>query len=455
MTINKHLQHFDTQTVRKQFPGLEKGAVCLNNGSGALVYKGAIESIARTMSAPHMNLRGLDSKSMVDVKERRAQYAKLASFMNADPDEIGKSRPTRGPILASLSRAKALLIKIYNAFANFCPVVNQAFGPSTTGMLRTLTNSLRPNMNTDSEMIVSVLCHEAGNTAWVALAQSLGISIKWWAPEGGIGNNRDPKLSLDTLRPLLSSKTRLVCCGHVSNITGTIEPIKEIAKLVHTIPEALICVDGVAWAPHRPIDVKDLDVDFYVFSWYKVFGPHIAQLYARRRVQKRYLTSLNHYFFDPTALHVRLGLGNSCIELEHAVTPIITHLVDNVGWDAIIAHEELITAQILDYLTANDDLYTVYGCETADAKARVSLISFSVNGLASDKVAEVIHETSNFRIITGDCWSPRTVHDVIGLPEYGILRTSLVHYNTVEEMRAFTQKLDQVVRSLKCETLSS
>ncbi|QRD85671.1 putative cysteine desulfurylase [Aspergillus flavus] len=431
MTVNKSLLHLDTQAVRRQFPGLEKGAVCLNNGSGALVYKGAIErycriavmterynaantsahSIVRTMSAPHMNLRGLDSKSMVDVKERTAQYAKLASFMNADPDEIG--------------------------------------------MLRTLTNSLRPNLNTDSEIIVSVLCHEAGNTAWVALAQSLGISIKWWAPEGGIGNNRDPKLSLDTLRPLLSSKTRLVCCGHVSNITGTIEPIKEIAKLVHTIPEALICVDGVAWAPHRPIDVKDLDVDFYVFSWYKVFGPHIAQIYARRKVQKRYLTSLNHYFFDPTALHVRLGLGNSCLELEHAVTPIITHLVDHVGWDAIIAHEELITAEILGYLTANSDLYTVYGCATADAKARVSLISFSVKGLASDKVAEVIHETSNFRIITGDCWSPRTVHDVIGLPDYGILRTSLVHYNTVEEMRAFTQKLDQVVRSMKYETLSS
>lgn len=353
------------------------------------------------------------------------------------------------------SRAKTLLIKTLNAIANFCPVVNKAFGPSTTGMLRTLTNSLRPNLNTDSEIIVSVLCHEAGNTAWVALAQSLGISIKWWAPEGGIGNNRDPKLSLDTLRPLLSSKTRLVCCGHVSNITGTIEPIKEIAKLVHTIPEALICVDGVAWAPHRPIDVKDLDVDVYVFSWYKVFGPHIAQIYARRKVQKRYLTSLNHYFFDPTALHVRLGLGNSCLELEHAVTPIITHLVDHVGWDAIIAHEELITAEILGYLTANSDLYTVYGCATADAKARVSLISFSVKGLASDKVAEVIHETSNFRIITGDCWSPRTVHDVIGLPDYGILRTSLVHYNTVEEMRAFTQKLDQVVRSMKYETLSS
>ncbi|RYO82547.1 hypothetical protein DL766_000300 [Monosporascus sp. MC13-8B] len=412
MAPNNGLRGLDIEAVRKQFPGLDAGAVCLNNGSGALVYRGAIESIVRTMSAPHMNLRGFDSKSMVDVKERTAQYAKLASFMNADPDEI-------------------------------------AFGPSTTGVLRNLAASLLPNLNADSEIVVSVLCHEADVTAWVALAKALGISIKWWIPAGGMGNNRDPKLSLDTLRPLLSPKTRLVCCGHVSNITGTIENVKEVADLVHTIPGALIIVDGVAWAPHRPIDVKRLGVDIYVFSWYKVFGPHIAQIYARRDVQKRYLTSLNHYFFDPTSLHVRLGLGNSCIELEHAVTPIISYLADDIGWDALIAHEEVITAEILGYLTAHPDLYTVYGSRSADPKARVSLISFTVNGIASDKVAKVIHETSNFRLITGDCWSPRTVHDVLGLPEYGIIRTSLVHYNTVDEMKAFTQKLDQVVRTMK------
>ncbi|EFY94725.2 Pyridoxal phosphate-dependent transferase, major domain protein [Metarhizium robertsii ARSEF 23] len=393
MNIRTRLPNLVIETVRKQFPGLNKGLICLNNGSGALVHKGVMES-------------------RIDVRERAAQYVKLASFMNADPDEI-------------------------------------AFGPSTTGLLRTLTNSLRPNLNADSEIIVSVLCHEAGITAWVALAKSLGISIKWWVPAGGMGNNRDPKLTLESLRPLLSSKTRLVCCGHVSNITGTIEPIKEIAELVHTVPGALICVDGVAWAPHRPIDVRKLNVDFYVFSWYKVFGPHIAQVYARRNVQQRYLTSLNHYFLDSSSLAVKLGLGNSCIELEHALVPIINYLVDEVGWDSIIAYEEVITRYLLDYLTANPDLYTVYGSRTSDPKTRVALISFSVNGLTSDKVANEIHEKSNCRLLTGDCWSPRTVHDILGLADDGIIRTSLTHYNTLDEMKIFTKKLDQVVHALK------
>ena len=160
-------------------------------------------------------------------------------------------------------------------------------------------------------------------------------------------------------------------------------------------------------------------------------------------------TTVEHRDFDPAALNVRLGLGNSCIELEHAVVPIINYLENEVGWDALIAHEELITDSMLTYLTSNPDLYTVYGSQTADASKRVSLISFSVNGLGSDRVAEEIHETSNFRMLTGDCWSPRTVHDVIGLPDCGVMRTSLVHYNTVEEIQGFTEVLHNSVFRLK------
>jgi cysteine desulfurase/selenocysteine lyase len=371
------------------------------------------------MSHPNMNLRGLDSNSQVDVQKRAAQLAKIASFVNADPDEI-------------------------------------AFGASTTGLLRTLTNSLGPNLNADSEIIVSTLCHEAGITAWLALAKSLGIVIKWWNPPTAKGQNTDPKLTLDTLRPLLSPKTRLVCCGHVSNITGTIEPIKEIADLVHTVPGAMVCVDGVAMAPHRPVDVKALDVDFYIFSWYKVFGPHLSQIYARRRVSQRFLTSLNHYFFDPTALSIKLGMGNHCIELEHSVIPIIRYLEDEIGWESVIAHEQAITGYLLDYLTANSDLYTVYGSQSSDPNSRVSLISFSANGLSSDRVAQEIHETSPCRLISGDCWSPRTVYDILGRGDDGIMRASLVHYNTMDEMRIFTQTLEQAVRNLRYrETPSS
>ena len=77
-------------------------------------------------------------------------------------------------------------------------------------------------------------------------------------------------LTPENLRPLLSKKTRFVACTHTSNVLGGIHDIKAIAQEVHTVPGALLCVDGVALAPHRGVDVKELGVDFYSFSWYKV-----------------------------------------------------------------------------------------------------------------------------------------------------------------------------------------
>lgn len=168
-------------------------------------------------------------------------------------------------------------------------------------------------------MIVSTLCHEAGISAWVSLAKSVGITIKWWSPPPSSTN---PRLSLSTLKSLLTPKTRLVTCGHISNVLGSIHQIREIADLVHTVPGALLSVDGVAWAPHRPIDVKAFDVDFYTFSWYRVFGPHIAQMYARRSVQNRTMTSLNHFFLDPFSADVKLRIGCNVYELEDCLVPI-------------------------------------------------------------------------------------------------------------------------------------
>ena len=80
----------------------------------------------------------------------------------------------------------------------------------------------------------------------------------------------NPKLDLDVLKGLLSSRTRLVACTHASNVLGTINDIRAIADTVHTVPGAMLCVDGVTFAPHRRVDVQALGVDFYAFSWYKV-----------------------------------------------------------------------------------------------------------------------------------------------------------------------------------------
>jgi cysteine desulfurase/selenocysteine lyase len=295
-------------------------------------------------------------------------------------------------------------------------------------------------------MIVSTLCHESGITSWVALARSLGIEIKWWSPPGGERNN-SAKLSVETLKPLLSPKTRLVACGHVSNIFGTIHDIRSVADVVHTIPGALLSVDGVAWAPHRPIDVKAMDVDFYFFSWYKLFGPHFAQMYARCSVQQRHTTSLNHYHIDPTPLDVKVRLGTSCYEFEDAVLEIVRYL-QRIGWNNIVAHEVVVVKPLLDYLNSHPEWFTLYGEKSSDPELRVSLVSFTVNGVSSKKVVKIIHETSQCRILAGSAYSLRPVHDVLGLDDEGVIRVSLVHYNNLQDIQTFVKVLDRVVQVL-------
>jgi len=97
--------------------------------------------------------------------------------------------------------------------------------------------------------------------------------LKWWRPSctAAPDSKTNPKLRASDLDGLLSDRTRLVTCTHTSNILGTIHDVKAIAEKVHSRnPDALVCVDAVAYAPHRKIDVKELGVDFYAFAWYKV-----------------------------------------------------------------------------------------------------------------------------------------------------------------------------------------
>lgn len=137
-------------------------------------------------------------------------------------------------------------------------------GASTTQVLRNLAAAL--NLQPGDEVILSEIDHESNIDPWLHYAALAGATVKWWTPS----HRQNPKLDPATLRSLLTNRTRLVACTHCSNILGTINDIKAIADVVHEIPGALLAVDGVAYAPHRAVDVKELGADFYAFSWYKV-----------------------------------------------------------------------------------------------------------------------------------------------------------------------------------------
>ena len=314
-------------------------------------------------------------------------------------------------------------------------------------LLRSLGQALRSLLNSDCEMVVSNLCHEASAAAWIPLAKDLNIAIKWWAPPPG----DDPCLSLETLKPLLTPKTRIVTCNHVSNVVGTIHRIRQVADMVHSIPGAILIVDGVAWAPHRPIDVKALDIDFYCFSWYKVFGPHIAQLYGRRSVQKRMLQGISHYFLsEMPGFDWRLRLGCNTFELEAALVPIARYL-QQVGWDQIIAQETVLQEIFLAHLKRRPQVFRIFGEKSANSEKRVPVITFQVVGKSCTKVVNRICRKGRFRVVSGNCWAPRPTHDVLKLDEEGLIRVSFVHYNTVAEVREFCREIDSVLESMKAD----
>lgn len=263
--------------------------------------------------------------------------------------------------------------------------------------------------------------------------------MKWWKPV----SRNEPKLVATDLDGLLSNRTRLVTCTHASNILGTIHDLKAISAAVRRLaPRAFICADAVAYAPHRKIDVKDLDVDFYAFSWYKVYGPHIAVLYAKETALQE-IRSLGHFFNPHKTLEHKMGLAGGSYELMSGIPAVIAYTA-SVGWDKIVAQEAALQALLLEYLTGREDV-TIHGERSADGKVRVPTVAFTVKGWNSQELVETVERDTPFSFRWGAFYSNRLVKDVLGLDESGVVRVSLVHYNTVDEVKAFVDVLDKTL----------
>ncbi len=303
-------------------------------------------------------------------------------------------------------------------------------GSSTTQLFRNLSYAL--DWPEGSEIIVSKIDHEANIAPWVSLATRRKLTLKWWVPK----TKENPKLLPSDLKELLTEKTKLVTCTHASNILGTIHDIRAIADAVHTVPDALICVDAVAYAPHRQVDVKALGVDFYSFSWYKVYGPHISILYSSAKGLQA-VTSLGHHFNHHDSLQDKLGLAGSCYELTASIPSIISYFGPNPAqsWAAIEEHEYELQSKLLEYLNGRRDV-TICGEKEADPKKRVSTISFLVKGWKSRDVVEAVDKASKGEvgIRWGAFYSNRLVEEVLGLGSDGVVRVSMVHYNTSKSL---------------------
>ncbi|KAL8734999.1 MAG: hypothetical protein Q9166_001124 [cf. Caloplaca sp. 2 TL-2023] len=371
------------KAVRSHFPALKQQQVFLDNAGGSQVLSDAINSIRTYLEETNVQLGASYNVGQKAIEKYNAGLQAAADFMNANIDEI-------------------------------------VVGPSTTQLFCNLSQAFALSFPADAEIICSSIDHEANISSWVRLAKIRNFKLKWWTPSTEPGNL---KLTPENLRPLLSEKTKLVTCTHTSNILGTIHDIKAIADEVHKVDGAMLCVDGVAFAPHREVDVKALGVDFYSFSLYKVYGPHIAVLYGSQTAQQS-VTSIGHYFHTPAdTLSTKLGLAAASYELVGTIPTLLSYFGPDrkKTWAAIAAHEEKLQGILLDYLNKRDDV-TVYSERSADTNLRVPVVSFRVKGRSSKGVVEQVDGSSDFGIRWGHFYSKRLVDEVLGLKEDGVVR---------------------------------
>lgn len=406
------MRPLDQEFIRANFPSLGRGQVFLDNAGGSQIAKPVVERLTEFLYGSNVQLGAsyaASARAGELVAEGRAALATLLNAMR--PEEI-------------------------------------VMGATSTQLFDQLARALAQTWSPGDEVIVTNFDHEANITPWARLAAQ-GIVVKEWSLRPGAHTP-----DLEDLAALLSQKTKLVAVTHASNIFGTIHPIREIADLAHA-SGAQICVDGVAYAPHRAVDVQALDVDFYGFSVYKVFGAHFAALYGRYDALLA-AGNINHGFIPTSKVPQKMEPGNASHELAYSCSGVLAYLesfaqahgVNETGRAAvegafglIASHEEGLSLKLLRYLQSRGDA-KIFGEKSADKGARVPTISFTLDGKSSKSVVEGTDATG-IGIRWGDFYSRRLI-EALGLLPEGVIRVSAVHYNTEEEFNALIDHLETV-----------
>ena len=254
------------------------------------------------------------------------------------------------------------------------------------------------------------------------------------------------------LERLLSPRTRIVAFPHVSNLLGEIVDVQGIVRLARQAG-ARVVVDGVAYAPHRAMDVAAWDVDWYVYSTYKVYGPHMAALYGKHEAFAE-LSGPNHYFIPDHEIPYKFELGGAIHEGCAGLLALGEYLsfltgrerVDRVtvteAFEVMTRCELPLQERLIGYLLEHPRV-RIIGPDTAD-RSRVGTVSFLHRDLPSHRIAEAV-DRENIGIRNGHMYAHRLCRALGIDPDDGVVRVSLVHYNTIEEIDRLIEVLEEVI----------
>lgn len=403
----------DLDFIRNEYPSLRKDYVFFDNAGGSQTLKRVMDKVTEYYMTSDVQLGGTYSISTQARERVNSGSAQIAQTFNAEFDhEI-------------------------------------VVGSSSTTLIRLFSIVIGKTLNPGDEIIITNADHEANVSPWKSLAEQ-GIIIKTWE-----FNTETFQLELDDLKKLMTPKTKLVAYCHASNIFGTIHPAKEFNAYIRS-QGALSFIDGVAYAPHRLPDVQDLDADFYVYSLYKVFGPHLSVLYGKETHLLR-LPGINHSFVANDDLPYKFQPGGPNYELTYALNGISEyfqavaqhHGMDanapvreqmQFAYDLFDAHEEALSQRLLDFL-AQKEKVRIIGETSADKNIRVCTIAFVVKGMYSPDIDAKV-AANNIGIKTGDFYAKGITKALDLEAQGGVVRVSMAHYNTFEELERLIAILD-------------
>ncbi|MGO0077119.1 cysteine desulfurase [Streptococcus suis] len=262
------------------------------------------------------------------------------------------------------------------------------FTRGTTTSLNWVAQFAKEILQPDQEVIISVQEHHSNIIPWQQACQQTGAKLRYMPLKDG-------ELDVDSLKSMLSEKTKFVSLAHVSNVLGSVAPIGEIAELVHAVGAYLV-VDGAQSVPHMAVNVQELDVDFYAFSGHKMLGPTgIGVLYGKEGLLNlmspvEFGGEMIDFVYEQSAtwkeLPWKFEAGTPNIAGAIGLGAAIDYLIE-IGMDAIQAHEAELVNYVFPKLQAIPGL-TIYGSQ--DLSKRTGVIAFNLDDLHPHDVATAL-----------------------------------------------------------------
>jgi len=422
------VKHYDLEAIRARFPALSLSdngipRAYFDNPAGTQVPQSVVDRMSSCLLEANANLGGFFETSCHADAVANEAHAAMADLLNA---------PSANEII---------------------------FGQNMTSLTLHVSRSIGRQFRAGDEIILSRMDHDANVTPWVLLARDLDLKVRWLPFD-----LETFEFDLSALDDLLNDRTRLVCVGGASNMTGTIHDIRTISRKAHEAG-AWTYIDAVQSVPHVPTDVQEIGCDFLACSAYKFFGPHQGILWGRREILER----LEPYKVRPAPNEIpgRFETGT----MSHEGMAGTSAAVDYFAWigeamaqDYMKGNERYVgrsryvhaaMSLLFDYETTlarhlveglrHLPGVRVHGITSPDAmNRRVPTVSFTTASMSSADVAHALAKRNIF------VWSGHNyaVEAAMALGIYdsgGGVRAGPVHYNSIEELDRLLMALEEIL----------